>query len=328
MAWYSDEQYEMIKDSREKKSIAASAFKQRSHCGKSGCSLPSDFKTKKELKAMNGEIKSYRMNDPMSWDEFKELPNDLKVDYIQSLRDKFGAPDKYIAEMFGIPLGQFGLYLRDLKLEMVHDIEIWSKESFLAWRSGCSSELVKENDPEPVIVYERTPMEWAEFKTMSDDDKIEYLKWVRETFDTPEKEIAVMFGVNKATLATVVRALDCGVGKGSGRGKRNWDRSEFDAWCKGSYAAVVEGTEVIEPVIEEVVEEPVEPEVESEVESESIDIREEGATDSKVVNRAVPKFGQMEFECSADLALNTIAMILGSTNVKLSIHWDVVEEVV
>lgn len=55
MAWYSDEQYTMIQDSREKKSIAASAFKQRTHCGKcGGVRLPSDSMSKKELKVLYG----------------------------------------------------------------------------------------------------------------------------------------------------------------------------------------------------------------------------------------------------------------------------------
>ena len=50
MAWYTDEQYEMIRDSREKKSIAASAFKQKTHCGKGGrVKFPSDYMSKKEL---------------------------------------------------------------------------------------------------------------------------------------------------------------------------------------------------------------------------------------------------------------------------------------
>ena len=46
MAWYSDEQFAMIEDCREKKSTAASAFKQRTHCGKGGgVKLASDFMT-------------------------------------------------------------------------------------------------------------------------------------------------------------------------------------------------------------------------------------------------------------------------------------------
>lgn len=61
-----DEPLEMIEDSISKKRAAQSARHRRTHCGKSGSvKFPSDYMTKKELKAMNGECKSYRLNDPM-----------------------------------------------------------------------------------------------------------------------------------------------------------------------------------------------------------------------------------------------------------------------
>lgn len=99
MAWMSDEQYELYQDIKEKKVTARSARHTRTHCGKGGpVKFPSDYKTKKELEAMNGECKSYRLNDPMSWEEFKAMPEDLKKDYIKLIRQKYNAPDKEIAE--------------------------------------------------------------------------------------------------------------------------------------------------------------------------------------------------------------------------------------
>ena len=35
---------------------------------------------------MSGECKSYRLNSPMSWDEFKAMPDDIKITYIKLLR--------------------------------------------------------------------------------------------------------------------------------------------------------------------------------------------------------------------------------------------------
>ena len=51
---------------------------------------------------MSGECVSYKLNDPMKWEEFKSLPDDLKRDYIKLLRERFGASDSKIAEMFGV----------------------------------------------------------------------------------------------------------------------------------------------------------------------------------------------------------------------------------
>jgi len=97
-----DETYLFISDSKEKKSVARSAFNKRTHCGKGGCSLPSDNMTKKELNAMNGEVISYPMNDPLPYAEFKALPDDIKVLYITALVNRYDVPIANMAEMMGV----------------------------------------------------------------------------------------------------------------------------------------------------------------------------------------------------------------------------------
>lgn len=98
-----DEKYTFVSDVMEKKRTARGSHNKRTHCGKGGrVRLPSDNLTRKELNAMNGEVKSYRLNDPMTWAEFKTMPDDLKITYIKLLREKFGVSDSKIAEMMGI----------------------------------------------------------------------------------------------------------------------------------------------------------------------------------------------------------------------------------
>lgn len=118
MTWMSDERHFLMQDTKEKKVTARSARHTRTHNGKGGpVKFPSDYLTKKELKAMSGEcIKYASLKVPMSWDEFKALPNDLKKEYITSIRDRFDAPDKYIAEMLGVSCHTLGLHLRDIGL--------------------------------------------------------------------------------------------------------------------------------------------------------------------------------------------------------------------
>lgn len=98
-----DEEFVFQSDVREKKRIAAGAFHKRTHAGKGGAvKLPSDFLTRKELNAMNGEVKSYNINSPMTWEEFKALPDDIKIIYIKLLRERFDVPDARIADMLGV----------------------------------------------------------------------------------------------------------------------------------------------------------------------------------------------------------------------------------
>lgn len=143
-----DYEYEFVQDSIEKKGTARSARNARTHCGKSGAvRLPSDFKTKKEIKAMSGEVITYAsLKKPMTWEDFKKLPNDLKKEYITWIREKFGAPDSHIATMLGISGATLGLYFKDLKLSMGKgsgNNRKWEKEKFYAWSHGVDENLVE-----------------------------------------------------------------------------------------------------------------------------------------------------------------------------------------
>lgn len=97
-----DEKFTFIEDLRSKKQMAGAARHKRGHCGKGGAvKFPSDFMTKKERDAMNGEMKSYKLNEPMPWAEFKVMPDDIKRTYITTIRKKYNVSDVKIAEMLG-----------------------------------------------------------------------------------------------------------------------------------------------------------------------------------------------------------------------------------
>ena len=98
-----DEKYTFITDVAEKKRTARGAFNKRTHNDKGGkVRFPSDYLSNKERNKMNGEIREYRMNSPITYAEFKKYPDDLKKKYIQRLRDMFDVSDKDIAEMMGV----------------------------------------------------------------------------------------------------------------------------------------------------------------------------------------------------------------------------------
>lgn len=87
----------------DRKRTARGAFNKRTHNGKRGrVKFPSDYLSKKEKNKMNGEIKVYKMNEPITYAEFKEYPDDLKKQYVNNLREKFDVSDTAIAEMMGI----------------------------------------------------------------------------------------------------------------------------------------------------------------------------------------------------------------------------------
>ena len=89
---------------------------------------------------MNGECKSYRLNEPMSWDEFKSMPDDLKITYIKLLRQKFNVSDSQIANMLGHNIRSFSTEINRLGIGMGQNkrggCTKWDKEGFFAWWHG------------------------------------------------------------------------------------------------------------------------------------------------------------------------------------------------
>lgn len=131
MALLPDEQYVMISDSIEKKKIAHSSHNRKTHCGKGGrVKFPSDYLSKKELKAMNGDVKSYNLNRPMTWKEFRSMPKDLQAMYIKKLRNEFGVPDIVLSKAMGICKSSFSRAMSDLNLSLGKNAGAKNKQWF------------------------------------------------------------------------------------------------------------------------------------------------------------------------------------------------------
>lgn len=64
--------------------------------------LPSDHMTAKQLKERSGPCMTYNMNAPVGWPEFKTWPADIQREYLQKLKDTYGASAAPIGEMMGI----------------------------------------------------------------------------------------------------------------------------------------------------------------------------------------------------------------------------------
>lgn len=92
---------------------------------------------------MSGECKSYRLNDPMAWKEFKSMPDDLKITYINLLRKKFNVPFMHIGKMLGVSQKTISeeiirLGLSEGKASKGRSKK-WNKEGFYAWWHGVDA---------------------------------------------------------------------------------------------------------------------------------------------------------------------------------------------
>lgn len=154
-----DEKYLFVTDCATKKRTGRSYYNRKTHAGKGGrVRLPHDNLTKKELEKMNGEVKSYRLNDPMTWAEFKKMPDDLKTNYINLIRNAYGVSDSIIAKhMLRCSQPTFSAEARRLGLGRGKNPEnkvAVNTEGFLAWCSGVKAPVETEPEDVPVEVEE------------------------------------------------------------------------------------------------------------------------------------------------------------------------------
>lgn len=60
---------------------------------------PSDNLSKKEREALNGEIKTWKEKPFYTWDEFKQLPDDVKLRWVNSILNRYDVGIKSIGEV-------------------------------------------------------------------------------------------------------------------------------------------------------------------------------------------------------------------------------------
>ena len=87
-------------DALQKKRIAAGARHMKRGSRSKRCSLPSDNLTPAQLKRRNGPVSTYKLDAPMRWDDFKDMPVDLQKQYLTNLVETYGATNEMLGDMF------------------------------------------------------------------------------------------------------------------------------------------------------------------------------------------------------------------------------------
>ena len=202
-----DERFVYISDIKDKKRTARGAFNKRTHAGKGGAvKLPSDFMSRKEIKAMNGECKTYNIKKPMIYREFKALPKDLQIAYVKWLRDEFGVSDAEIARMLGTPKNTLCERFKKLGLGRGKNCDRleFQEGDWHAWLYGDTEYVadtgVEKKAEEPVIDY-------------GEENVYTPMSAVKEELHKPERQITPCVGsltfsgnVSEA-LQTVIKLL-------------------------------------------------------------------------------------------------------------------------
>ena len=109
-------------DVMQKKRIASQAKYRKRGSKSKKCNLPSDGMTNKQWKELCGPVATYKMNEPLKWEELKSYPDDVQREYVTGLRNKYGVTSRCVAEMLGLKpssfygLGFNGIFSRGYKM--------------------------------------------------------------------------------------------------------------------------------------------------------------------------------------------------------------------
>lgn len=140
-----------FKDSvRERKSLVASA--RHRVCGSKSkrCSLPSDNLTPAQRNKLNGEVRVYTINKPMTWEQFTAMPKDLRQAHLDFVQRFFDVSVSYIGEKeFGLSRNSLNNYARREELRVISRKGGKSSEAmneFDRWVEGRSDDK-KEAEP-------------------------------------------------------------------------------------------------------------------------------------------------------------------------------------
>ena len=87
-------------DAMQKKRITRGASHMKHN--RKGCSLPSDYLTTAQKRRLNGPVSTYKLDEPMSWESFKAMPEDLQKKYILNLQETYQANNDMLGKMFGV----------------------------------------------------------------------------------------------------------------------------------------------------------------------------------------------------------------------------------
>ena len=93
---------EFEKEVSYRKTLSRSAVKRVSGAKSKKCSLPSDNLTKKQIKALSGEVTTYNISQAMTWEDFKRLPDDIAKLHLEYIVNTYRPTAKAIADYFGV----------------------------------------------------------------------------------------------------------------------------------------------------------------------------------------------------------------------------------
>ena len=161
-----DAEYIFNQTSAERKRNGYGDFHKKRQGGRQ-VRLPSDHLSKKELAKLSSDVTKFNLNAPVCWAEFKNWPDDLKIEYLQKLETKYHATTEDIAIMMGIGYKPLAKLKRNLGIAAKRGGKRPPLD-IIAWRAFRNPNVLVEKCPE---LTEEPAEKSPETPTQEDDEK-------------------------------------------------------------------------------------------------------------------------------------------------------------
>ena len=90
-------------DVKQKKSLARNAKYKKNGSKSKKCMLPGDFLTASQKAKLSTTLVDVNLKKPMTWDQFKALPTDIKREYLTFLVEEYNATQAWVSSMMQAP---------------------------------------------------------------------------------------------------------------------------------------------------------------------------------------------------------------------------------
>lgn len=108
-----DEAYVFNETNRERAITKRSAYHKRSGARSKTCKLGVDKMSNAQIQAKHGEVKTWKLKEIYSYEEFKQMPIDIQADYINYLMHTYNVGLATISrELFGLSTKALGVYVQ------------------------------------------------------------------------------------------------------------------------------------------------------------------------------------------------------------------------
>lgn len=112
-----NEAYVFNETNRERAILKRSACHKKGGSKSKSCKLGVDKMSQKQIEAMHGPVESWKMTEFYTWDEFKSMPKDIQVEYLNYLVDTYHVSVGVIeSSLFNLGGGCVYKYLKRNKL--------------------------------------------------------------------------------------------------------------------------------------------------------------------------------------------------------------------